>query len=133
MLIDPKNELTFTTLGAPLSRATNNAVTAGMDISGYEGKLAVRVSLGVKTTGDNDGAVTVTLQSAANNTASEATTLSVGNVATTNNTAASGTLSVDPRASYKFLFARIVLAGTNSPAYPVAVEVIGNKQVQPVQ
>jgi hypothetical protein len=132
MNVDLKNSLTFTTLGAPLSRATNNVATAGFDLQQYTGEVAVRVALGVKTAGDNDGAVTVTLQSAANNTASEATTVTAfGNVATTNNTAASGTLLVDPRSCSRYLFARIVLAGTNSPAYPVAIEAIGHKQVQP--
>jgi hypothetical protein len=131
MSMDPKNEHTFTTIAAPISRATNNAATAGFDTLGYEGSIAVRVALGVKTVGDNDGAVTVTLQHAANNTASEATTISAaGNVATTNNTAASGTLTVDSRACLRYLFARIVLAGTNSPAYPVAIEAVGTKQVQ---
>ena len=130
-MLDPKNELTFATLAAPLSRATNNAASDGFDLKGYVGAVAVRVLLGVKTVGDNDGAITVTLQSAANNTAAEATNLAVGNVATTNNTAASGTLSVDTRVASRYLFARIVLAGTNSPAYPVAAEVVGRKQVQP--
>lgn len=121
---------TFATLAAPLSRATNNAATSGLDIKDYVGKIAVRVSLGVKTVGDNDGAVTVLLQSAANNTAGEATNIGTLNLATTNNTAASGTLIVDTRAAQRYLFARVVLAGTNSPAYPVAVEVVGTKQSQ---
>jgi hypothetical protein len=132
-MFDPANELTFATLGAPLSRATNNAATSGLDIRQYEGVLAVRVAIGVKTVGDNDGAITVKLQAAANNTAAEATDITAaGNVATTNNTAASGTLSVDTRAAaaYRYLFARIIIAGTNSPAYPVAIEVVGRKQVQ---
>lgn len=129
-MLDPKNNLTFATLRAPIASATNNQASSGLDIRDYEGALAVRVAIGVKTAGDNDGAITVTLQSAANNTASEATNLSVGNVATTNNTAASGTLQVDTRAAYRYLFARIVIAGTNSPSYPVAIEVVGRKQVQ---
>jgi hypothetical protein len=48
----------------------------------------------------------------------------------TPNTAASGRLQVDPRDSYRYLFARIILSGTNSPAYPVAIEMVGQKQVQ---
>jgi hypothetical protein len=130
MIPDPKNEHTFTTVFAAKSQATNNTRSAGVDLKGYEGAVAVRVNLGVKTAGDNDGAVTVSLLHAANNTASEGTALSVGNVATTNNTAASGTLQVDPRASLRYLFALIVLSGTNSPAYPIAVEAIGTKQTQ---
>lgn len=127
---DPKNDLTFATLRTAAAHATNNAATAGLDIRDYVGNIAVRVNIGVKTAGDNDGAITITLQSAANNTAAEATNLSVGNVATTNNTAISGTLSVDTRAAYRYLFARVVIAGTNSPSYPVAIETVGLKQVQ---
>ncbi len=132
-MVDPKNELTCAGLYGPISISTNNTASGGVDLKGYEGSVLVRVALGVKTAGDNDGAVTITLQSAANNVAGEATTLSVGNIATTNNTAARGSLSVDTRAAYRYLFARVVLAGTNSPAYPVSIEVIGTKQVQPVQ
>jgi hypothetical protein len=127
---DPKNAMTFATLLAAKSQATNNTASAGLDLQQYQDSLAVRVNLGVKTAGDNDGAVTVTLQHAANNTAAEATDLAVGNVATTNNTTASGTLQVDTRVALRYIFARIVLAGTNSPAYPVAVEVVGTKKHQ---
>jgi hypothetical protein len=130
MTTDLKNALTHTTIGAPLSRATNNAATGGFDLQQYEGVVAVRVALGVKTAGDNDGAITVILQHAANNTASEATNLAVGNVATTNNTAASGTLAVDTRATLRYLFARHIISGTNSPAYPTSIEAIGVKQNQ---
>lgn len=130
MITDPKNALTWTSLLASKSHATNNVASGGMDLKGYKGNIAVRVNLGVKTAGDNDGAVTVILQSAANNTAAEATNLSVANVATTNNTAASGTVLVDPDAAFRYLFARVVLAGTNSPAYPIAIEAVGTKQTQ---
>ncbi len=131
MIRDPKGSLTFASLRTAAAAATNNNATAGLDIRDYTGNLAVRVNIGVKTAGDNDGAITVKLQSAANNTAAEATDISAaGNVATTNNTAASGTLTVDTRAVQRYLFARIIIAGTNSPSYPLAVEVVGTKQVQ---
>ncbi|MEA3211315.1 MAG: hypothetical protein QOE70_4372 [Chthoniobacter sp.] len=130
MSLDLKNSVTHVTIAAPLSRATNNVASAGLDLQQFIGVIGVRVALGVKTIGDNDGAITVTLQHAANNVAGEAVTLAVGNVATTNNTAASGTLAVDTRATFRYLFARIVLAGTNSPAYPVSIEAVGLKQVQ---
>lgn len=139
MIIDPKKALTFSSLFVAKAQATNNTASVGLDCRGYEGKLAVRVNIGVKTVGDNDGAVTVILQYSADNTAANTTNLSTttglgdstANVATTNNTAASGTLSVDTRSlGARYLFARVILAGTNSPSYPVAVEVIGTKQVQ---
>jgi hypothetical protein len=123
--------LTFATLRTSAAHATNNTASAGLDIRDYVGRIAVRVNIGVKTAGDNDGAITIKLQGAANNTAAEATDITAaGNVATTNNTAASGTLYVDTRANYRYLFMRLILAGTNSPSYPVSVEVVGTKQVQ---
>lgn len=142
MIPDPVNENTFTSMFVSKAQATNNTASVGVDTRGYIGKLAVRVNLGIKTAGDNDGAVTVILQASADNTAANATNLSTTtglgssttNVATTNNTAASGSISVDPRAfgsGVRYLFARIILAGTNSPSYPVAAELIGVKQARP--
>lgn len=130
MIQDPKNTQTTTSLLASKSHATNNVASGGMDLKGYVSQIAVRVNLGVKTAGDNDGAVTVIVQSAANNTASEATNISTLNVATTNNTALSGEVLVDPAACFRYLFVRVILAGTNSPAYPVSVEARGVKQTQ---
>jgi hypothetical protein len=75
--------------------------------------------------------VTVKLQHAANNVAAEATDLSVGNVATTNNTPLGGTLLVDTRATLRYIFARVILTGTNSPSYPVSVTALGTKKTQP--
>ncbi len=132
MIPDPKNSQTQTSLYASKSIATNNTAGTGLDTKGIVGQIGMRVNLGVKTAGDNDGAVTLIFQHAANNTASEATNISgAANVATTNNTAAAGTVLIDPRATYRYLFPRIVIAGTNSPAYPVTVEALYTKQVQP--
>jgi len=133
MPFDPKNNLTFTTLLVPLSRATNNAASAGFDTRGYnEGTLAVRVNIGVQTAGDNAMTFTVKLQHAANNTASEATDIAGANVASGGNNAASysGTIQVDPRATLRYLFARIIITAGNSPAAPISADVIGIKQVQ---
>lgn len=141
MTLNPVQSLTFAALLAGKSQATNNTASAGFDMANYVGVLAVRVNFGVKTVGDNDGTVTVILQTSATNNASNATNIGTSNgifgsgtnVATSNNTAASGTIGVDTRelnSGHRYLFARIILAGTNSPAYPVAAEVIGTKQVQ---
>ncbi len=127
---DPKNEHTYTSLVRAASYATNNAISTGFDTRGYSGSLAVLVDIGVKTAGDNDGAITALLQAAANNTSSEATNVGTLNVATTNNTAATGIMQFDPRGSYRYIFIRRVIAGTNSPAYPMSATVIGTKQVQ---
>ncbi len=131
--IDLKNSLTYAGLAGPISVATNNTNFGVVDTSNYIGQLAVRVRIGVKTVGDNDGSVSVLIQSSATNNASNATNLAVGTFATntTNNTAASATIAYDTRAEYRYMFARVVLAGTNSPAYPISIDVIGQKQNQP--
>lgn len=126
------NGLTFSTLLASKSQATNNTASTGIDIRDYIGPIAVRVNIGIKTAGDNDGAVTVQIKSSADNAITNAVNITTATnaVSTTNNTAAQGTITVDTRATHRYLFALITLSGTNSPAYPVAAEVVGCKQVQ---
>jgi hypothetical protein len=131
MPFDPKNQLTFTTLLPPLSRATNNAASAGVDLRGYS-TACVQVNVGVQTAGDNAMTFTTQLQSAANNTASEATNISGASYVTTGNNAASysGQIQVDPRACLRYLFARTIITAGNSPAAPTSAVLIGIKQVQ---
>lgn len=133
MNLDPVNQLTWSSLLAAKSQATNNTASAGVDVSNYVGSLAVRVNIGIKTAGDNDGAVTVQIKSSATNNIQNATnvTSTTSAVSTTNNTAATGTITVDTRANYQYLFALITLSGTNSPAYPISVELAGTKRQQP--
>ncbi len=133
MALDPKNRLTATNLILNASRATNNTAGLGVDLKGYTtGPIAVLVDIGTKTAGDNDGSVTVQLQSATTNSAAAATNVSSASVTTTNNTTSTSMIQLDPRAVSRYLFGRIIIAGTNSPAYPVSAVVIGEKQVQSV-
>lgn len=124
--------LTFASVYDAKSVATNNTASPGLDTQQYVGQLAVVVNIGVKTAGDNDGAVTVQIQGSATNSAANATNIAstVSTAATTNNTAATAAVIFDKRAEFRYLFARITLAGTNSPAYPVSVVAVGQKQVQ---
>ncbi len=130
MSFDPKNQLTYTSFITSAAYSTNNAASTGVDMKGYEGTAAVVVNLGVKTVGDNDGAVTVKLQASATNSAAAATDVSTTNVATTNNTAAAGVIQFDPRANFRYLFTRQVITGTNTPTYPIAATLIGVKKKQ---
>lgn len=121
--------LTFSSI-APLSRATNNANVFVLDTLNYVGQIAVRVNIGIKTAGDNDGTVSVQIRGSATNAAANATNISGTFAAnTTNNTALASTITFDKRAEYRYMFAYVVLSGTNSPAYPVSIETIG--QVNP--
>jgi hypothetical protein len=130
MTSDLKNALTWSSPFASKSQATNNTAGTVVDTQQYIGTMAFRVNIGIKTAGDNDGAITVLLQDSATNNASNAANISGATVSTTNNTAAVGTLQLDPRAQNRYIFPRIILSGTNSPAYPVSVEVAGTKKVQ---
>ncbi len=135
MNADLVGSLTFANTPAPVSAATNNANFFLADTKDWIGGGAVRVKIGVKTAGDNDGTVSVLVQASATNNASNATNLAGGSYAvnTTNNTAANGTVRFDKRAEYRYLFARVVLTGTNSPAYPVSIDAFAVAEVQPVQ
>lgn len=132
MARDYANDSTFTSLFAGKSQATNNTASAGVDLRGYEGTLAARVNFGIQTAGDNGATHAVIFQSAANNTASEATNIGTLNVtsSTNNNASSSGNVQIDPRSCYRYLFGRIIITGANSPARPLSVEVVGQKQVQ---
>ena len=124
------NALTWTSLLASKSHATNNVGSTGIDIKDYIGTLAVRINIGVKTAGDNDGAVTVQVKASATNALAAVTNITTATnaVSTTNNTAATGTIQVDSRAEFRYLFVLVTLSGTNSPAYPISVEAAGRTQ-----
>ncbi len=133
--IDPANELTWTNI-APKSQADNTGgFLVDVEAGNYVGKLAVNVSLGVKTVGDSDAAIAIRVMSSTTNNISNATNFTplagAATVNTTNNAAASGRISVDPRAvPGRYLFYGVAITGTNSPAVPLAVSVVGSKKVQ---
>ncbi len=136
MNVDLTNSLTYTTLIAPVSSATNNAASAGFDTSNYEGMISVRVAAGIRSAGDAGSQYVIYLQASADNTNANATNCvgtagSLVFTGTTNNTASAATLTFDPRAEKRYLFLRTVITGGNSPAAPVAATAIGQKQVQP--
>ena len=127
--------LTYGSVYAAKSVATNNTVSAGFDTKGYIGQLAVMVDAGLLTAGDSNSTLTVQIQGSATNNASNATNISstTSSVTATNNAVAFGQIIFDTRAEYEYLFARMTITGGNSPARPVSVSVVGVKQVQPVQ
>ncbi len=135
MNVDLTNSLTYTTLIAPVSSATNNAASAGFDTSNYEGQIAVRVAQGIRSAGDAGSSYSIFLQASNDNTAANATNCvgaygSLVFTGTTNNTASAATLTFDPRAEKRYMFLRTVITGGNSPAAPVSATAIGQKQVQ---
>lgn len=135
MLIDPVNQLTFSSTAA--KSQVNNVGAFLMDCLNYEGQIAVVVDIGVKTVGDADGAIAIGIATSNTNNISNAVnyTPTVGNatVATSNNATATAAITFNPRDTGvgRYVFTRYALTGTNSPAYPVAVVALGTQRVQP--
>ncbi len=133
MIIDPTKELTWAV--SPAKSQTNNTGAFIADLSNFQDLVAVNFNIGTKTAGDSDGAITLRLITSATNNISNGTnyTPPIGSatVATSNNATNSGQLAVDVRSANQFLFYGVVVAGTNSPAYPIGVVAAGQKKVQP--
>lgn len=133
MNVDLKNSLTWLNSAPPKSQTNNTGAFIG-DISNFDGKIAVNVQIGTKTVGDSDGAIAIRVMASATNNISNATNYGSSTVSTTNNTTASGQISVDTRDVVgRYLFYGVTLTGTNSPAYPISVSAVGKAVVQPVQ
>lgn len=134
MIIDPTKELTWAV--SPPKSQTNNTGAFLADLSNFQGGLAVTVAVGTKTAGDSDGAITLGLQSSTTNNISNATnytpTFGVATINTSNNATTSGQLFLNPRDVVgRYVFWRVTVSGTNTPAYPIAVVAVGEKKVQP--
>lgn len=130
--LDPKNEFSYLFPAAPAKSQTNNTGTLIGDLTGFEGKVAVVVSIGTKTAGDSDGAISITALASATNNISNGTNAGIsGSVSTSNNASGTGEISVDTRGvAGKYLFWSPTVTGTNSPAYPIGIVAVGVKQVQ---
>lgn len=136
MNVDLINSLSYGQLIAPISSATNNAASVGLDTQQYIGQMSVIVNAGIRTAGDAGSQFVVLLQASATNAASNATNCvgTFGSIVfsgTTNNTASQGILTFDKRAEFRYLFLRTVITGGNSPAAPVSASFVGMLQQQP--
>lgn len=120
MEYDLPNYLTRTVLLAAQSVAANTN-TAVLDLAKYNGKVLIAVNPGANTAGDST-AVTVNLFDSADNS-----TFATCNVNSTSITGTAGAqvLTVDTRATRRYLKGVAAIAGTNSPAIPLAVDAYG--------
>lgn len=132
-IIDISKEATW--IFSPSKSQANNTGAFIADLTNFQGPIGVPINIGTKSTGDSDGAITIRLITSATNNISNGTNYTPpfgdATVATTNNATASGVLIIDPRSANRYAFWGVVVAGTNSPAYPVAVAAVGSKKVQP--
>jgi len=131
-LIDLKGQSVVSAIINPKSQ-TNNTGAGGLDLSNYTGLVCVTVSVGTKTVGDADGAISVRVATSATNNISNAVNYGTSVINTSNNATVIGDLSVDTRNCLRYLFAIPTVTGTNSPAYPLSVTARGFQVVEPVQ
>jgi len=129
MILQPET-LTQTSMLAAASRATNNAASTGLDLSVYDGRLAIVVDIGAPTVGDAASTFQIKMQDSATNNASNAADISGKSyVSPGNNAATVSTIAIDPRAQNRYLFARVIITGGNSPAFPVSVQAVGSLRI----
>ncbi len=129
-MIDPKNELTISVM-QPSTAKTANWNSTVIDTQQYVGQMAVILNAGAKTAGDaGDTTLDVRLMHSAESNGANATNCSLAftQVTTTNS---HQTLAYDPRAfSGRYLKAVATIAGTNSPAFPVSMTILGTTKLQ---
>lgn len=131
---DFSKEVVVTQIQAAKS-VTGNTAPAGLDISQYQGTLLAIVSFGTTTAGDTNSTLSYLWQSSATNNVSNATNISTtpGSTNTVytnsaaNNAASLATAKIDTRSCLQYLFAVPTIGGANSPAFPVAIMIAGQK------
>lgn len=111
----------------PSQSVTSNTNTNTIDLAGYQGKIMVNLDPGTNTAGTSP-TVTVNLFDSADNT--NFATCNVNSSALTGPSSAT-VLVVDTRSTRRYLKGVAVIGGTNSPAIPLGVSVIGQKRYQP--
>lgn len=129
MPVDTPNEQTFAVM-LPSSSQTANFNSSVIDLKDYVGRVAVILNAGGKTAGDaGDTTLDVRLYDGSESNGANATILNIN--ATQVTTANSHqVLEVDTRSTARYLKAVCTIAGTNSPAFPVSMTVVGTKNLQ---
>ena len=128
--MDPKNELTISVM-QPSTAKTANWNSSVIDAQQYVGTCAVILNSGAKTAGDTaDTTLEVRLYGSAESNGANAVILN-SNFAQTNTTNLHQIIQIDPRATdYRYIKAVAIIAGTNSPSFPVGMTFLGQKKLQ---
>ena len=124
IIIDLNNELTAINLMAGTFTSSGNG--SGVDLRGYQGKLKVTLNSGAG--GGADHTLDVKLQESDDNS----TWSDISGAAFTQVTNAGPSLqsmSVDPRATKRYIRAVRTIGGT-SPSFGFAVTAVGQKQIR---
>jgi hypothetical protein len=122
ILKDPSNTLDFT------NALTNRSITANtnglpIDLQQYKGGVAFLVATGNATAGTTP-TLDISISHSSDNTNWSAANIS-GSQATNMSTQA---ITVDTRSVYRYVRPDLVIGGTNSPAFPVSVTMVGQKE-----
>lgn len=129
-MIDPKNQLTISVM-QPSTAKTANWNSSVIDTQQYCGQMAVILNAGAKTAGDTaDTTLDVRLYGSAESNGANAVILN-NNFAQVTTTNSLQVLAHDPRSvSYRYLKAVAIIAGTNSPSFPVSMTILGTTKLQ---
>lgn len=127
MITDPKGQLTLEAL-LPAQSVTANTNSAIVDLLSYSGAVCVVINASAATAGTSP-TLDIRLMSGAESNGANATNLNVTatQITTTNSFQ---TLRVQTDSANRYLKAVATIGGTNSPAFPVSMDVVGVKQYQ---
>lgn len=129
MTPDPKNQNTISSVRTNLAFAAN-ANVVGIDLRGYIGNVVLLFAIGASTAGSSptyDAAIQTGALADGSDAAAFASALAI-----TQATAASfQQITVDTRLAGRYLKIAQTIGGSSSPSFPVAIAMIGVKQVQP--
>lgn len=131
MIIDATKEVSYVPV-IPATVQSNNTASAGVDLKGFIGIVAAVVDIGASTAGTLP-TLSIQLASSADTNVSNATNISGAVVSNPTNVSNSATtvLGVDTRSANRYLFAIPTIGGTNFPAFPASVTVVGRLRNQP--
>lgn len=127
MLPDLTNQLNTVLVDARTAAANFNAAVVDIGPRGFQGKIEFVIIAGVGA-GTNP-TVDLYLTSSATNNIDNGVNLNLA-ITQIANTNSMQIIQVDPRVANRYVFPRVIVAGTNA-AIPLSIHTRGVKQVQP--
>ena len=130
--MDLKNALTHAVM-QPATAKTANWNSSVIDLQQFQGVVAVILNAGAKTAGDaGDTTLDVRLYAGAESNGANAVIINqnFSQVTTVNSYQVIGLDSRSLNSAQRYVKAVAVIAGTNSPSFPVSMGIVGKKQNQ---
>lgn len=126
-MFDPYGELTTLTLQKAARQTTTPVKGSAIDLMGYDGILRVMLSADAAAAGTNP-TLDVKIQESVDTTDGNFSDISGKAFTQVTTVASAQTLSIDVRATKRYIRAYIALGGTNTPTFDLAVIAVGRKQ-----